>query len=250
MGARLVGTVPGNGPTRSWPAEMAAISAADLDHEEEVIFEAELDHVAFRKYRCCECTLISLGIVFPVGCSIFAPLYACLGASSRREEAESWKLTLTPTALNFSLMVYGCGCCCKRTVTKTIPLDKIQDIQLYSDCCGDCCGFSAGPAQPWLIRIQTAGFSAPGAGAELTLMCLKDPFDFRSRVLAARRAIIGKSGPMDGFARPAAKDDVATKLGEAADASGDVVGSKGALATLDRLETLMREGLELYKATG
>lgn len=51
-------------------------------------------------------------------------------------EAASFSLYLTPTALHYKMKQYACGCCCQNTTTKSIPLDKIQDIELISDCCG------------------------------------------------------------------------------------------------------------------
>lgn len=125
-------------------------------------------------------------------------------------------------------------------------LDKIQDLQLVSDCCGDACGWSEGPARPWQLHIQTAGNSggagAPGS-AELTVVCIKDPEDFRTRVLRAKRELITSTGAEGGSAggMAAAK----TAVGAAVTGAGM---SAEADATLSRMEALMREGVDLLKA--
>ena len=88
-------------------------------------------------------------------------------------------------------MQYACGCCCQTTITKSVPLDKIQDVNIISDCCGDCCGCSEGPNQPYKMYVQTAGQSNPVA--ELSTFCIENVADFRAKVLAAKRALGGSS---------------------------------------------------------
>ena len=90
-------------------------------------------------YRFCSCSA-AFAHLWP----LLTPIYFCCGYASRREEAASFGLVLTATAIHFSQKLYSCGCCCQSTTHKTIPLDKIQDVMIVSDCCGDCCvSFSA-----------------------------------------------------------------------------------------------------------
>lgn len=176
-------------------------------------------------------------------CLLFIPIYSLFCGKARAEEAESWQLVLTPTTLHFKSKIYACGCCCQSTASKSIPLDKIQDLKLVSDCCGDCCGFSEGQGVPWQLHVQTAGSGGGDASAqqaELVAVCVKDVEAFRAKVLAAKRALLRGGGA------PAAKEDV----GASAGASAAGVGSPEAVDTLKRMEALMEEALGLMRRSG
>lgn len=84
------------------------------------------------KYRFCTC----IGAGGACFCAV-ACLYGLCGGSSRVAEKESFVLEITASAIHFKQKFYGCGCCCQTTVNKSIPLDKVQDVMLISDCCGD-----------------------------------------------------------------------------------------------------------------
>jgi len=213
---------------------------------ETVILAAELSE-RWTSYRCCTCTLgiLATGPVGLVAFPFFAPLYACFGPAARKEEYESFQLLLTQSSLHFQQKTYACGCCCQSTTHKSVPLDRIQDIRVVSDCCGDCCGWSDGPGIPWRLEVQTAGSSGGeggSSGPELTAFCVKDTVAFRRAVLDARRRLRG-----GGDGGPAPKEAPASSPhGRAASAAvGD---SDHAAATLDRMEALMREALELMRA--
>jgi hypothetical protein len=212
---------------------------------EPVLFAAVLSE-RWKRMRMCSCTA-AFCCAPPLLGLLTAPLYMALGSKARQEEKESWHLLLTPTALHFRQKIYGCGCCCQSTKIKAVPLDKIQDILLVSDCCGDCCGFSEGEGKPYLMHVQTAGFSGSpeGAGtAELTVACVIDPETFRKRVLAAKRHLmgIGTSASASGAAK------------EAALSAPVVGGDMGRVeAVLSRMEVIMQEAVEMMrskKATG
>jgi len=214
---------------------------------EPVLLAADLSD-RWDKYRCCQCTAMPL-VAGPVGVAfwlIFAPLYACVGPAARREERDSFQLLLTPTSLLFRQKKYGCGCCCQVTTQKSIPLDKIQDINIVSDCCGDCCGFSDGASVPWRMEVQTAGFSGGDksqTGAELTVFCLRDLTEFRRAVLSARRALVHGS-----YAGPAAKGDTpASSLHPSAPPASRTDSSRAA-DTLERMEALMRDAFTVMGA--
>lgn len=133
--------------------------------EEVVIFQAKLNVNKWMLWRFWTCSGACAQL-----CPILSPMYLLCGVSCRREEANSFKLSLTPHTINFTQMTYGCGCCCKSTVVKSIPLDKVQDVMLIGDCCGDVCGCSDGNNRPYQLQIQTAGASG-AAAAELTAYC-------------------------------------------------------------------------------
>lgn len=211
-----------------------------------MLLAAELSS-KWRAYRNCTCSLASMApMMFGVpACLVFAPIYSLCCGKARAEEAESWQLVLTPTTLHFKRKLYACGCCCQSTESKSIPLDKIQDLALVSDCCGDCCGFSDGEGVPWQMRVQTAG-SSGGDGnaqsAELVAFCVKDVEAFRRKVLEAKRAML-RGGSSGGAAPKEA-------AGAAAESAAAGVSSPEAAATLKRMEALMEEALGLMRRSG
>ena len=206
---------------------------------EPVLFSAVLSD-RWKRLRMCSCTAAAC-CALPLLGVLTAPLYVAFGAKSREEEKESWQLFLTPTALHFRQKIYGCGCCCQRTTIKAIPLDKIQDILLVSDCCGDCCGFSEGEGKPYLMLVQTAGFSGGPEGAniaELTVSCVIDPEAFRRRVLSAKRHLMGIGGSSG-----AAKSSSTSVAAPTGSADMDRVE-----AVLSRMEGIMTEAVELLRS--
>lgn len=224
---------------------VAGETPTEIDGEP-VLLAAELSS-KWRAYRNCTCSLASMApMMFGVpACLVFAPIYSLCCGKARAEEAESWQLVLTPTTLHFKRKLYACGCCCQSTESKSIPLDKIQDLALVSDCCGDCCGFSDGEGVPWQMRVQTAG-SSGGDGnaqsAELVAFCVKDVEAFRRKVLEAKRAML-RGGSSGGAAPKEA-------AGAAAESAAAGVSSPEAAATLKRMEALMEEALGLMRRSG
>lgn len=89
------------------------------------------------------------------------------GNGARAKEFASFDLAVTPTAIHHTQKLYSCGCCCQVTQKKTIPLDKVQDVALVADCCGDTCGYTAEKGKPYQGRIETAGSGNPKAGPEV-----------------------------------------------------------------------------------
>ena len=147
------------------PAAAKVAVAAD-PATEIVLLEARLSP-RWRTWRFWTCSASCLHL-FPV----LSPLYLLCGASCRQEEADSFRLTLTAHSIDFQQMLFTCGCCCKSVTTKSIPLDKVQDVMLKGDCCGDCCGCSEGGLKPYQLHIQTAGSSGgENSAAELSVYC-------------------------------------------------------------------------------
>jgi len=263
----------------------AEAAAADHLDGEPVLFRAALSPTwkHWRNVTCgCLCTWLPLTTV---GIPFLGLAYCACGGACREAEYRSFELVLTPSALHFRQKMYACGLCCQQTVTKTIPLDKIQvrppharacaapsprrqhlvcltrslarspvvppqDVVLVSDCCGDCCGYST-PGKPYQMHVQTAGRGVEVA--ELTVVCLEDLEEFRTRVMAAKRAVTGAGGGAAGGAgggRPSALvTDGASggdwgKGGAVATASaGDVAGNAAAVAVLERIERALAEGI-------
>ena len=202
-------------------------------HDEEVILRGALSD-KWGKYRACSCFLAVAPTFILCPCGL---AYLLCGGSCREEEKRSFELVLTPTALNYVQKTYSSGFCCQTTVKKSIPLDKVQDIALVSDCSGDFCGFVAAPGEPYVLLVQTAGFGAAG-GAELVVFCLAQPQAFRAAVLAAKRAL------SDGRP-PVATSTALTGAPKFAAAAAGVsdAGVAAIVTVLERLEAAVNEGL-------
>jgi hypothetical protein len=208
-------------------------------HGEAVIASAHLSE-KWLQYRMCTCMWAAAHISL-----LWAPIYALFGGSCRREERNSFKLVLTPTALHFQQMSYGCGICCEATVTKTIPLDKIQDVNLVADCCGDCCGCSEGPRVAYKMAVQTAGLSGV-ADAELSIACIEDMNNFRAAIFAAKRALGSGGGvavPTMMIAPTIAGGDKYQHNSIVSDTAPLIAAAKS-LAVLERIEQLIITAVE------
>jgi predicted amino acid dehydrogenase len=138
----------------------------------------------------------------------------------------------------------------------------LQDVILVSNCCGDCCGF-APKGSPWQVHVQTAGSSVGNggrAGAELVVMCLQSPEEFRSQVLAAKRRLAdpaaaaahaprtgASAGAASGVSIGAGKDGGAGSI-ELRSGSGGGGDSAAVVAVLERIERALNEGIALAAA--
>ena len=131
-----------------------------------ILLEARLSSSRWRTWRFWTCAASCAQL-----CPVLGTMYLLCGGSCREQEAASFRLTLTEHSLNFQQMLYACGCCCRSVTTKSIPLDKVQDVMLKGDCCGDCCGCSEGNLKPYQLHIQTAGASGENSAAELSVYC-------------------------------------------------------------------------------
>lgn len=231
------------------------VHPAEIDGER-VLFSAELDPT-WLQFRACTCGSMGFAVGgqgAPVVGPVWALIYALAGLPSREEEMESFSLHLTATSLVFKQKIYQGGMCCAVTKQKSIPLDKITDVVLQSDCCGDCCGYSTGTGVPYKMVIMTAG--SPGAdgggtgagcsnvsGSNTTIFCIKDLEDFASRIRVARRALVAHGmGVIDpsGSAGAHGAAKVAIPVAPTVASASPFAGSE---AVLERMEALMREAI-------
>jgi hypothetical protein len=97
-----------------------------LEVDEPIIAMFPLDVERWKTFRCCTCAASVAGAGAGLGGLLFSLPYWLCGESCRQEEAASFSLSLTATTLHYKQKFYGCGCCCQSTITKSIPLDKIQ----------------------------------------------------------------------------------------------------------------------------
>jgi hypothetical protein len=159
-------------------------SAFDLVPGEQIILQANLRKDKWKTYRYATCCCRYVSTIYGAPCGI---LYWLLGDSCRQEEADSFELVLTNQNLHFRQKLYQCGCCWQASGTKTIPLDRIQDIALVSDAVGDCFRVVDTPGEVYQLHVQTAASSS--VIAELSVYCIENPREFKRRVLEAKNAI-------------------------------------------------------------
>lgn len=156
---------------------------------EEVILQAKLRKNAWMKHRRVTC-----GLKCCSGAVYLGPLtmlgYCLFGGSCRQEEVDSFELVLTNKNIYCKQMLYKYGVCCQTSGTITIPLEKIQDVQVISDWMGDCCGIVEQKGDVYQLHVQTAAMG--GFAPELVVFCLEDIRDFKKKVIEARNVL--KSG--------------------------------------------------------
>lgn len=150
--------------------------------EEKIILRADLNSSRWMCYRCCTCSWALAHLSF-----IWGPIYGLCGVNCRKAEARSFELVLTDQNIHWRQKLYACGLCCHSTKTKVIPLDKIQDIELVSDWCGDNCGYVDKRGDIYQIHIQTAGQGTENA--ELSVFCIENPREFKRSVLDAKAKV-------------------------------------------------------------
>ena len=160
----------------------------DLAPGETVLFTAKLKYNRWERHRCINCSILCcrsyLGIPF-------IPFYALFGGSCRRSEAESFELVVTNHNIHFSQKLYMLGFFCQNTQSKIIPLDKIQDIVLVSNFCGDTCGYVDKPGDIYQLHFQTAGQGTPIP--ELSVFCIDNPREFKRMVLDAKHRLTNQA---------------------------------------------------------
>lgn len=142
------------------------------------------------KYRCVTCSMKCIATIYLA--PLCVPIYACLAGGCRKEEADSFEMILTNQNIHFRQMIYQYGICCQASGTKTIPLEKIQDISLVSDWLGDSCGVVDRAGEEYQIHVQTAAMG--GMLPELCVYCIENPREFKQQVFAAKRALTATAG--------------------------------------------------------
>jgi hypothetical protein len=159
----------------------------ELSEGETVLFQAHLNSNRWMCYRCTNCSVSCFSTL--IG-TVLIPIYAICGIPCRQAEANSFELTLTNRNIHFTQKIYSWGMCCQTTQNKIIPLEKIQDIALVSDCCGDTCGFVDRPGDVYQLHFQTAGF---GPMPELSVFCIQNPKEFKRMVLEAKTRVVSQT---------------------------------------------------------
>ncbi len=152
---------------------------------EEIILRASLKKDKWKRYRCM---LFSCQWASTIFFSPYVLFYGLFGGICREKEANSFELLITNQNIHFYQKIYECGMCCQKSGTKIIPLDKIQDIVLVSDYCGDCCNLGDNPGDVYQLHIQTAAMG--GMLPELSVFCIENPQEFKQKILEAKNKIV------------------------------------------------------------
>lgn len=161
------------------------MSSVDLVPGEQIVLRATLRPDKWKCYRCLTCSCRCAGSIYG---ALAVPFYWLCGGTCRQKEFDSIELVLTNQNIHFRQMLYDCGCCCQKSEVKIIPLEKIQDVALVGDCCGDCCNIVDSPGDVYQIHVQTAAMG--GMIPELSAFCLENPREFKQQVLAAKNRIV------------------------------------------------------------
>merc|ERR1719356_1594989 len=77
--------------------------------------------------------------------------YPCI-AYGMRKWAESRIAAVTDSQLVLKQGYFGCCCCCWNETTKSVPLDKITDLQVQQGCLQQCFGIKE-------IRVSSGSFN-------------------------------------------------------------------------------------------
>jgi len=91
--------------------------------------------------------------------------------------AESRTAAVTERQLVLKQGYFGCCCCCWNETTKSVPLDKITDLQVQQGCVQRCFDVRE-------IRVETA--SATSEMPEMRLIGLNNPLEIRTKILKVR----------------------------------------------------------------
>jgi hypothetical protein len=165
------------------------MASFDLLPGEQIIIRANLRRDKWKKWRCATCSLRCISTVWLA--PICVPAYGLFGGSCREEEANSFELVLTNQNIYFRQKFFNCGFCCQETQSKTIPLDRIQDINIISDWIGDCCGVVDTPGEEYQVQVQTAAMGTPFP--ELIVISIENPRGFKRQVLEAKQRLVVNS---------------------------------------------------------
>ncbi|GAQ88921.1 hypothetical protein KFL_004700030 [Klebsormidium nitens] len=124
---------------------------------------------AFKSYLCCNGQIANLATWCIPAC--FCPV----GTFCPGRLYEHFSLQLGADSLKYSTATNDC-CCHIAYEQKTVPLDKIQDVELQTDCLLSCFDLKK-------IAVQTAGQGGPGA--EVQAAFLTAPEEVRDAIQLA-----------------------------------------------------------------
>merc|ERR1719361_555487 len=142
-------------------------------------------------YGMCSALVISLCTIVLWPFTII--FYFCIKHNCNKWAA-SRVAAVTGKQLVLQQGYYTCCCCCWNQATKSVPLEKITDLQLQQGCIQRCFDIHE-------IQVQTASNTSE-SGPEMRLIGLTEPMLTRSKILKVRDVAsgsnivpVGNSGP-------------------------------------------------------
>merc|ERR1719150_1044758 len=122
---------------------------------------------------CCGCICSAMTVVFwPIYTLLFCCIRHCTITS-----AYSRKAAVTDRQLVLKQGYYTFCCCCWNESTKSVPLNKITDLEVQQGCIQKCFDIRE-------IRVETA--SATNEMPEMRLIGLHNALDIRTKILKVR----------------------------------------------------------------
>eukprot|EP01084_Bolivina_argentea_P092744 166834_1 len=155
----------------------------------ELGLEDNIDHmkITFDNDKTVSYTLCSgfiISVVSMVLWPFFILFYPCI-----RYNASKWASSRLAAVTDKQLVLkqgyYGCCCCCWNQSTKSVPLNKITDLQVQQGCIQKCFDIRE-------IRVETA--SATNEMPEMRLIGLHNALEIRTKILKVRDNVGNTSG--------------------------------------------------------
>ena len=175
VGLAISNGIKKNGETFEGGEKLLKNDLQELGLEENADhMKIDFDNEKTVKYSLCAGCILTL-------CTImFWPFYVlffgCISYNVRKW-AESRLAAVTDRQLVLKQGYYGCCCCCWNESTKSVPLDKITDLQVQQGCIQRCFDIKE-------IRVETA--SATNEMPEMRLIGLNNPLEIRTKILKVR----------------------------------------------------------------
>eukprot|EP01084_Bolivina_argentea_P257150 433176_1 len=142
------------------------------DHADHM--KIEFDNEKTVKYGLCFLCLCSLATcIWP----FFVLCFPCIRYNCKKS-AESRLAAVTERQLVLKQGCYGGCCCCWNERTKSVPLNKITDLQKQQGCLQRYFNIEE-------IRVETAS-AKPDSGPEMQLIGLKGAHEIRTMILKVR----------------------------------------------------------------
>jgi membrane protein YdbS with pleckstrin-like domain len=200
----------------------------------EATYVVEFDTQNGNNYMCCQaCCILPLA----TSCMVL-PCLPCL-PYCQQKEFESQRCKVTDKRIEYEGGWLN-------HVTKNVPLDRVQDVSISQGCIQRCFDIKS-------VNVQTAGGSADGAAAEVSLLAPKNAEMIRDLILQRRDHFVLGPGASNGnrMAAGAGIDDICKPNKTAANArtgSGGPSNEQLAVEVRELKEVVMR--IEEHVAAG
>eukprot|EP00879_Flechtneria_rotunda_P018224 GHRR01019119.1.p1 GENE.GHRR01019119.1~~GHRR01019119.1.p1 ORF type:complete len:267 (-),score=80.64 GHRR01019119.1:614-1414(-) len=177
-----------------------------LDTEDLSLLEKPMvfgKNLKFKQLQCC------YGAILACSSSCISPFVCPIGTFCPFTTYDEYSLRLDKDSVQLNSAVNDC-CCHVASKKKTVPLEKIQDVELQESCLHTCFGLK-------IVNVQTAGQGGPVP--EVTAAFLQSPAQAREAIQLAVRLYHQRAtapiplSSMDRNAAPAAANSSAALAG-------------------------------------